>query len=129
MESSKPVSLKHVPFYLTQKKFVSFSLRSHNSLTYILRTETHTLLLIAFSPFLFHTPFTSRFTSRTLNTIQEVWEGDSANWGLRAAYTFLSSSLMAHGYTPGDVNFVAQTPVLNVDLYILTSLRTYLKNI
>jgi hypothetical protein len=26
--------LNHVSFYLTQKKFVSFSLRSHNSLTH-----------------------------------------------------------------------------------------------
>jgi hypothetical protein len=47
-------SLKHVPFYLTQKKFVSFSLRSHNSLTYT--TQTHKLTHFFSSLFL---PFCS----------------------------------------------------------------------
>jgi hypothetical protein len=129
MKSSKPLPLLNTSISVSLKRnsFHFLYVHTTHSHTYYTHTHTHKLLLIAFSPFLFHTPFTRHFTSRTLNTIQEVWEGDSANWGLRAAYAFLSYSLTAHTYTPYDVNFVLQTPVLNADLYILTSLRIYFK--
>jgi hypothetical protein len=126
MESSKPLPLLTTSLSISLKRNSFHFLCVHTTHSHTYYTHPHTPSH-CFSSLSVPHPFTRHFISRTLNTIQEVWEGDSANWGLRAACAFLSYSPKGHTYSLYDVNFVLQTPVLKVDLCFLSSLRICFK--
>jgi hypothetical protein len=117
-------SLKHVPVYLIQKKFVLFSLRSHNSLTYILHTPFFSLLFLPFCS----TPPSLVISLLAPSTPFRKSGRVTAQIEACALLTFFSAlHLRLNTYTPYDVNFVLQTPLPNAGLCILTALKIHFK--